>query len=203
MQCSGQIQSNKDYPQIIINSIPAPELFTEPTEQTLSFYRAGLKELDLHKPDMIVMVCNTIHIYRNRLQAGIKAPIIDIREAVRRELQKKNIKEIFVLATPLSLKHGFYKFPGIITLSPSLKEQKYLKKSIHEYNKGINKEFHEANIKALCKSYQEKGAQAVLAGCTEFAVMLQKADFPIIDTIKVLVNATVQKLQEAQHGMDC
>ena len=72
------IKSNKDFPQIIINSIPAPELIQNKiSNKDLKQYINGLKELDKLKPDFIVMICNTIHLFYNNLQKYIKTPIID------------------------------------------------------------------------------------------------------------------------------
>ncbi|MBI4150221.1 hypothetical protein HY488_02335, partial [Candidatus Woesearchaeota archaeon] len=56
LQNKGLIQRNEDFPQIIINSIPAPELiFDHIDEIDLLPYVQGIKELDAMKPDLIVM----------------------------------------------------------------------------------------------------------------------------------------------------
>ena len=64
LQKTGIINDNRDYPQIIINSIPAPELTgLNPPSCYIKPYIEGIKELLLHKPKFIVMACNTIHLY--------------------------------------------------------------------------------------------------------------------------------------------
>src|SRR3989338_4925854 len=94
------IKSNKDYPQIIINSIPAPELIYEKIlKEDLKPYIEGLKELDKFNPDFIVMVCNTIHLYYEALQAEIKTLILDLRKEVRDSLEKREIKSCLILGT--------------------------------------------------------------------------------------------------------
>ena len=82
-----EIQSNTDFPQIIINSIPAPELVgNKIKEKELGPYVKGLKELDSMGPDFIIMVCNTIHLYLDYLQGHVKTPILNLREEIRKEL---------------------------------------------------------------------------------------------------------------------
>src|SRR3989338_5655614 len=76
LQDSGLIRDNQDFPQIIINSIPAPELIFDKVENTdLEVYENGIQELDKMNPDFIVMVCNTIHLYHQSLQSKIATEI--------------------------------------------------------------------------------------------------------------------------------
>src|SRR3989344_4301337 len=135
------IKSNKDYPQIIINSIPAPELIYEKiSKEDLKPYIEGLKELDKFNPDFIIMVCNTIHIYYNLLQKEIKTEIIDLRKELKLYIKKKKIKSVFILGTPNTIKQGLYKFKEIKTFQPNKKETKSLTRMIFNFNKGYKKE---------------------------------------------------------------
>ena len=69
LQEKGSIKSNRDFPQIIINSIPAPELiYDKISDEELQPYIKGLKELDKFGVDFIIMICNTIHLYYDKLQ---------------------------------------------------------------------------------------------------------------------------------------
>ncbi len=62
------IKNNKDFPHIIINSIPAHELISHKiSDEELKPYIEGLKELDKFGVDFIVMVCNTIHLFYDEL----------------------------------------------------------------------------------------------------------------------------------------
>ena len=63
-QKEGLIKSNKDFPPIIVNSIPAPELiYEEVSDKDLEPYIMGLKELEKFGADFIVMACNTIYLF--------------------------------------------------------------------------------------------------------------------------------------------
>src|SRR3989344_1847215 len=96
LQEKNLIKTNKDYPQIIINSIPAPELIYERiSKEDLKPYIRGLKELDKFNPDFIIMVCNTIHLYYDLLQKEIKTKIIDLRKELELYVKKKKIKSVF------------------------------------------------------------------------------------------------------------
>ena len=183
------IKSNRDFPQIIINSIPAPELINDNVSQEeLSFYRKGLAELDSFGVDFIVMVCNTIHLFYDELQEGIKSPIIDLRKAVYDKI--KNAKAITVLGTPLTVKK-LYKFEGIKTINPVDDELSELSSAIFNYNKGVEKEKQKEFATRLSNKYLKLGSEKIVLGCTELAVMLKGENF--VNTLDVLVKATLKR----------
>ena len=140
------------------------------------------------------MVCNTIHLYYNKLQKEIQTPILNLRKELEQLLINKNIKSTFTIGTPNTIKKGLYKFKGIKSFEPNKEEIKQLTNSIFNFNKGFDKELQIQKVKKICKKYLKKGAEIVILGCTEFAVMLKEENFPKINTIDVLVEATIKKI---------
>ena len=189
------IKKNEDFPQIIINSIPAPELIhNKISEQELSPYFKGLEELDAFGVDFIVIVCNTAHLFLNVFQSKIETPILNLREEVKRVLMKEKIKSFLILGTPTTIKKGLYSFEKIKTIEPNEEEIKELSKAIFNFNKGIDKKEQTDKVRKICKKYLDNGAETVVLGCTEFAVMLHKEKIPKINTINVLVDATISQV---------
>ena len=194
-QKRGLINTNKDFPQIIINSIPAPELINDKIfEEGLKPYIKGLKELDEFGVDFIVMVCNTIHLYYDKLQKEINTPILDLREELKKLLKRNGIKSILVIGTPNTIKQGLYKFEDIKYFELTEKEIEQLTDLIFNFNKGIKKEKQIKKVTKICQKYLNEGVEVIILGCTEFAIMLDKAKFPKINTIDVLVEATINKI---------
>ena len=193
MQKKRLIKDNRDFPQIVINSIPAPELiYDKISDEELKPYIKGLKELDRFGVDFIVMVCNTIHLFYDRLQKEVKTPILDLRQELEKMLIKKRIKSALVIGTSNTIKQGLYRFENIKSFEPNEKEMKQLTGAIFNFNKGINKQAQAQIVKNICHGYLCKGAETVILGCTEFAVMLDKEQFPKINTIDALVEATIK-----------
>ncbi len=194
LQEQGFIKTNKDFPQIVINSIPAPELiYDEISDEELQPYIDGLKELDRLGADFIVMVCNTIHLYYDRLQKEINTPILDLREEVRQLLKRKRISSTLIIGTPNTIKQGLYRFKGIKSLEPDKKEREQLTDSIFNFNKGIDGQKQTQKVRRICGKYLNKGAKTVILGCTEFAVMLGEETLPTINTVDVLAEAAIRK----------
>ncbi len=187
LQETGRIKRNTDYPQIIINSIPAPELVDEKI-QDLNEYIKGLKELDSFGVDFIVMVCNTIHLFHDRLSKEVRTPIIDLREEAELFLKKKNVKTTTILSTELTLKQGLFSFKGIKELRINEKEMDELKKSILARNVGKNNNI--ANI--IADKYRKKGSK-IISACTEISLMLEK-DKRVIKTTDILIDAVLHKI---------
>lgn len=138
------------------------------------------------------MVCNTIHLYYDRLQKEINTPIVDLRKEVRKLLKRRGIKSAFIIGTPNTIKQGLYRFKDIKSLEPDEEEMKLLTNVIFNFNKGIDKEKQTEKVKKICEKYLSRGVETIILGCTEFAVMLGKENIPLINTIDVLVEATIQ-----------
>ncbi len=195
LQKKGLIKSNEDFPQIIINSIPAPELiYDDISDEELTPYIKGLKELDKFGVDFIVIVCNTIHLFYDRLQREIKTPILDLKQELNKSLIKKEIKSAFVIGTKNTIKQGLYRFEGINIVEPNEKEIEILTDSIFNFNKGINKSLQVNKVKKICEKYLDKKAETIILGCTEFGVMLDNENLSKINTIDVLVEIIINKL---------
>ncbi|MBI4170569.1 MAG: aspartate/glutamate racemase family protein [Candidatus Aenigmarchaeota archaeon] len=199
IQESCAIEKNTDFPQIIINSIPAPELIYDEIRDTdLLPYSDGLKELDKLGADFIVMVCNTIHLYYDNLQEKMRTPIIDLRMEVKKAIGESGARSMLILGTPSTIKHGLYKCDDIKNFQPNKKELGDLTNAIFHFNKGHEKEKQSQIVREICEKYMNMGAEILLLGCTEFAVMLEKEKFPKINTIDVLVGAVIDNLNKPQ-----
>lgn len=195
LQEKGLIKSNRDFPQIVINSIPAPELIYDKISDTeLQPYIDGLKELDGFGVDFIVMVCNTIHLYYDKVQKEINAPIIDLRKELRELLKRKQIKSTLIIGTPNTIKQGLYRFKDIKSFEPDEEEMEQLTNSVFNFNKGTEKQSQIQKVRKICEKYLSEGAETIILGCTELAVMLGEENLPAINTIDVLVEATTRKL---------
>lgn len=203
LQESGVIVSNKDFPQIVINSIPAPELiYDKISDSDLAPYLDGLRQLDGFGVDFIVMVCNTIHLFYDKLQSQVKTPILDLRVEIKKVLETKKVSSVLVLGTPSTIENGLYNFSGIKSVKPNKAEIMELSDAIFSFNNGTDKELQGKKVKEICNKYTKSGkAKTVILGCTEFGLMLNDGDFDKINTIDVLVNATIDKLKELRRRL--
>ena len=157
---------------------------------------SGYYVLDKFGIDVIVMVCNTIHLFYDKLQKEISTPILDLREELKESLKRKRIKSLFIIGTPNTIKQGLYRFKNIKSSEPNEKEIKQLTNAIFNFNKGIEKQKQVQIVRKICEKYICGGAETIILGCTEFAVMLGGENLPRINTIDILVEAIIQRYLE-------
>lgn len=195
---NGSIEHNSDYPQIIINSINAPELVSlEVTDAMLEPYAQGIRELAMHQPEYIVMSCNTIHLFRDRLmqQSGFQN-ISDISEIVRTKLDQTP-GTICVLGTPATVSSGLYDLPNRKYVNPSPTELNEIAEIVVAYNAEGEIEANKASLLRIAERCRNDGASVFIAGCTEISELLRVTnDFLSIDTLELLIEDTLQKLND-------
>jgi aspartate racemase len=146
--------------------------------------------------DFIVIICNTIHLYYDSLRISIKAPLIDLRDEVKKYLVQKDIKDVLIIATPLSIKKGLYRFNSLKTYDPTDEELEEISEVIFNYNKGVNKEKQKEKVISICKRYQDKGVGTIISGCTELSLMLKDEKIEIIDTMNVLIDKVIEEIKD-------
>lgn len=156
----------------------------------LAMYFKGLKELDSHKPDFIIMACNTIHVFRERLQKKTSAEIIDLKKEVEEFLLHKNSGKIFVLGSPLTVSSGLFSFEGIETVKPSREELREISKAVFLYNKGHCKARQASALEKIALRHSDA---TILLACTEISLMLNRLKCKKIDTVDVMVNAALKR----------
>ncbi|MCX6803277.1 MAG: aspartate/glutamate racemase family protein [Candidatus Diapherotrites archaeon] len=179
-----KIQNNSQFPQIIINSIPAPELIDGAiNSMELEPYFEGIRELNKFGAEYIAMIC--------------EVPIIDLREAVQKELTRKKIKTMLVIGTPNTVK-TLYMFEGIHAITPTEKELHKISRAIVLFNRGFQKERQKNKIIKICNKYHPQKPETILVGCTELELMLADTKFQKIEPMKILVNAIVEKLAKTR-----
>lgn len=194
-QKRGLIKSNEDFPQIIINSIPAPELIYDTmSEEDLTIYLKGLHELEDFGVDFIVMVCNTIHGYYDLLQSNINVPILDLRKEFREYISKNKIKSIVILGTPVAIKGDLFRVDNVRYFELDEEDKYQISKLIFNFNNGTEKEKQSKIAESIAKKYINRGAEIAVLGCTEISLMLKDSKIRKIDTMDILIDASLNHI---------
>ncbi len=194
---SGAIRRNTDYPQIFINSINAPELVSlEVTDELLEPYARGIIELASLKPDYIVMVCNTIHLFRERLiRASDYEKISDLSQIVGAALAHMP-GTTCVVGTAATVTSGLYHVPGRIYTNPDDTQLAEIGNIVISYNASGEVENNRAALQRIIQERHIAGADIFIAGCTEISELLRGVKgFTILDTLELIIQDTVQRIQ--------
>lgn len=146
----------------------------------------------------LVLCANTLHKIADRLQEKIGIPIIHIAEATAAEIGKKKLHKVALLGTKFTMQEPFYhdklRAQGIETLVPEQNDRLYIHDAIlDEMALEIFKPETKARFLEIITQLQQRGAQAIVLGCTEIPILVKPADTsaPLFDTTHIHAQAAV------------
>lgn len=172
------------YPQIpprtdaILGKGPSP----------LPYLIESARRLEQAGAEILVMPCITAHYYYDKLTSKINLPVVNLPQLtvdeIRRRLpEAKKIGLIGSTGTMLSgLFHRSLEKAGLIPLSPTAAEQKKIMQAIfgpQGIKAGVTEGKPRAIILDLALKLISRGAEAIIAGCTEIPLVLKKEDLPV------------------------
>lgn len=142
--------------------------------------------------DYIIVCTNTMHKVAPEIQACISIPLLHIAEVTANELRLKGITKAGLLGTKYTMTQDFYKSKltdaGIDVLIPNQKGISIVNDIIYdELCLGIISEESKRKYLAIIGELEQKGAQAIILGCTEIGLLIQQKDIelPVFDTAKI------------------
>ncbi|MGB6370168.1 MAG: amino acid racemase [Atribacterota bacterium] len=159
------------------------------------------KNLEKAGADFIIIPCNTAHYFLPLIQESVKIPILNMIEEAAEETQQRipQIQKVGLLASIGTYKteiyHQQFKKFNIEVISPEEKDKEEVMKAIYAVKAENLSEGIKKNILKIAQKLIDKGAEAIIAGCTEIPLILKEGDIsvPIIDPTQVLAKAAVQK----------
>jgi len=108
-----------------------------------------------------------------------------------------NIKKVGLLASTGTAKAGIYHkaASGIELIMPDENEQRMVMDAIDRIKAGYTQGRPQSDILKVAKALVKKGAEAIIAGCTEIPLVLNQKDLtvPLVDTLQVLARAVVRE----------
>ena len=153
------------------------------------------KKLELAGADFILICTNTMHKVAPQIQNMISVPIVHIADATADSLERDKVSKVALLGTKYTMTQDFYKSKlidrGFKVFIPDEEEIEIVNHVIFDelclgvINKDSQKKFSE-----IIGKLKDKGAQAVILGCTEIGLLIREENsvLPIYDT--TLIHAT-------------
>ena len=198
-------EKDQDHLRIIIDNNPKIPDRTAAIlgkgEDSLLALQETAQNLEKAGADFIIIPCNTAHYFLLSIQESVKIPILNMIEETAKETRKKisPIQKVGLLAsigiykTKIYYQH-FKKF-NIEVISPEEKDKEKIMKIIYAVKAGDLSEEVKKNIISITQKLIDKGAEVIIAGCTEIPLILKEGDVsvPLIDPTQVLAKAAVQK----------
>ena len=166
----------------------------------LTEWFAGIaKELQTAGAEVIVLCANTLHLMVPELEQLIQIPIIHVADATVGELRSQNIRKTALLGTKFTMDAAFFKDKllqqYIELMLPDADERRYINQTIFdELDKGLLLKETRVRYLAIIQNLIEKGAEAVILGCTEIPMLIKPEDctIPVFDTTLIHAKAAAR-----------
>lgn len=169
-------------------------------ESPLPYLIEGVEYLNKAGSDIILMPCNTAHYFYDEISKIAKGKFLHLLIETASEIRLKNIKEIGILATTGTLKTGLWQKAlgnDFEIIYPDEKIQQNLVMEAIYGRDGIKAGFKIGPKKKLIQAGNiliEKGAQAIVAGCTEVSIVMERNPFnvPIFEPLEIIAKKAVK-----------
>ncbi|MFB2874459.1 aspartate/glutamate racemase family protein [Aeromonas jandaei] len=149
--------------------------------------------------DFLLIGTNTMHKVAPEIEGAIDIPLLHIADATARRLQADGIKRVGLLGTRFTMEQDFYKGRlqtnfGLEVLVPAEAERERVHRIIYdELCLGEIRDASRAEYLAIIAGLAAAGAEAVILGCTEIALLVGEAQaaVPLYDTTAIHAEAAV------------
>jgi len=150
--------------------------------------------------DFLLICTNTMHKVVPEIKRGIKIPIIHIADAVGEKLILERIETVGLMGTKFTMEQDFYKDRlaesfGIRVITPAERDRELVNDVIFkELCLGKILEESRKEYLRIIKQLNSLGAEAVILGCTEIALLVQQEDTPVklFDTTRIHAEKAVE-----------
>ena len=150
--------------------------------------------------DFLMICTNTMHRVASRIESAISIPLLHIADATAAKLQEDGIRKVGLLGTRFTMEQDFYKSRltdkfGIEVLAPDSESRERVHKVIYEQLcLGIIEEDSRNEYLSIIAQLAAGGAQAVILGCTEIALLVQQehTTVPLYDTTRIHADEAVK-----------
>ncbi|MBO1256598.1 aspartate/glutamate racemase family protein [Alteromonas sp. 5E99-2] len=175
--------------KVILHSVDFQEIADY--QQQNKWYEAtellanAAKGIESAGADVVLICTNTMHKVADGIQSQIGIPLLHIADATAQKLQADGIKRVGLLGTKFTMEEDFYKGYisgnyGIDVITPNQKERDVVHDIIYsELCCGQIKASSRAQYVEIVERMQKEGAEGIILGCTEIALLLKQTDTPV------------------------
>lgn len=161
--------------------------------QTAKALTLAAQALERGGADYVCICTNTMHKVAPQVAAGIGIPLLHIADATARVLQRDAVAKVGLLGTAYTMEQDFYKGRlaehfGLQVLVPDAADRAIVHAVIYdELCLGTVNAHSRREFQRIIARLQERGAEAVILGCTEIGLLISAADscLPVYDTTQL------------------
>lgn len=198
--------ANEHRPAILTWNVPLPYAVEEAAltkgaqvEKFLPYLKDAARRLEAGGADFLVMPCNTLHRFITEIRSAVKIPVLSVIDAVVQFLKERNVKDIGLVATGITIESGFYQHAltaaGIKCRLPDEFQQAKLARMIYGLVTNRYANHHRHELLEVINELDLQGTRTILLACTDLQALIpHHPRLQIFDTMQILADSTVAEI---------
>lgn len=154
---------------------------------------AAAHRLERAGADFALLCTNTMHKVFDTLTVATSLPFLHLADATGERIRAAGVARVGLLGTAFTMEQDFYRQRlasryGLEVLVPEAGDRALVHRVIYdELCRGEIREDSRAAYSATIARLRDRGAQAVILGCTEITLLVREQDsvLPIFDTTRI------------------
>jgi aspartate racemase len=191
------------YPEILIYSVSFQRYADWSKQDRWDLIAEGLGEagqrLAAAGADFLIIGANTMHLVLDEVRARVPVPVLSLLDALVEAIQARGLRTVGLLGTRFTMEKPFYREAlarhGIEVLLPGADDRAYVNRVIYgELVAGQIRDESRAGYVRIIHDLRDRGAEAVILGCTEIPLLVSEADadLPLLDTTAIHAEAALR-----------
>jgi aspartate racemase len=159
------------------------------------------RRLERGGADLLLICSNTMHRIADAVAAAVMIPLLHIADPTAERIRARGLQRVGLLATAFTMEQDFYKGRlkdrfGLDVLVPDTEDRALVHRVIYdELVQGRVEEASREAYRAVIGRLVERGAAAIILGCTEIMLLVRAEDSPVplFDTTRIHVEAAAER----------
>jgi len=157
--------------------------------------------------DFILICTNTMHKMAADIERTTSIPLVHIADPTAEKIKAQGLSKVGLLGTAFTMEQDFYKGRlasrhGLEVLTPDDADRKTVHDIIYqELVVGQVRDASREKYRAVIQRLVERGAEAIILGCTEIMLLIGQEDspVPVFDTTRLHAEAAVDWALRPEH----
>ena len=193
-------KKDQEHLRVVIDSNPKIPDRTEAflsgdSEAIVEALSQTARNLERAGASLLIIPCNSAHIYFKRLTRHFRLPFLHIVDEVGKEAARHGFKSLGLLASKGVIQSRLYqqRLQNFGFIIPTKADCDLVHQAIYKIKAGEKDEAF-GMLLPVAKSLGNSGAEAIILGCTEIPLVLkeEKIGLPLLDSVSILARAAVK-----------
>lgn len=166
----------------------------------LPYILKSIDRLNKSNVDFIIMPCNTLHIFIDKLREKSKVPFLSIIEETEKVIKKNGFRKIGLMGTTKTIESGIYQEilndKNLEVVTPTKEDQKLVSDIEIKILRDNISVKDVRKMENILKNLIKRGVDSIILGCTDFQLIINQKDFEveIFDSMTILADSTYKHM---------